>query len=379
MTAAARLASARKVRRWRRMMRAAEAAKIRRRNPEVLSFPRYIRTTCDDQWRQSLSDIHSRLALGDWRRGVAWALADLERSHAWEGARPRARRWSLCGRSSLIVVRECIHTGDTPQLIPLPCDLRSCPDCARRRQADVARKYAQILAEQVIQLPRGVRHGKRFRAVTLTRRNPGGYDPDRLRTQIIQTRRLVSDFLRRVWIRRGGRRNRPGVGAVFGVEVSPSGMVHAHCLVYGEYVDQEELSELWASMTPDASHVVDIREVRVPLSRDPTESLHAAVVECLKYSAKPIMEESETNLRAVAAIEYAFAGTRRLGALGIFYGHVGELELRHFDVNHLECQKCGCPAHVGRIMGPTQTVHALARGATWYPGRAPPGWPEEPE
>ncbi len=356
------------------------AAHIRRELDADASFFRsYIRITCDDDAPQRLS----RFRLDSYRRGVASAMRELGKKLAWSSGKSKAKRYELCGRAGIEIVRECIHQGDRKLYAPYACSLRTCPECARRRQAEVARKYAEVLHGEVMALPSRLRKGKRFRLVTLTRVNPGGYDPERLRVQVRQQRR----FTRELWYRSWGsyrqarqKASDVGVGAVFGIEVAPpsgegsGGMVHTHMLVWGDYWAQEDLKRLWTEITGDGSYIVDIREVRIPWG-DPIEGIAAGVREVLKYATKPLDGSSPEHIAAVAAIEYAFDGTRRLDAYGIFYGklrHYAEL-LDEVEQLGLFCPTCGAPAHAGRIHGPAYMIEEFRHGATWHPQYDPGG------
>lgn len=345
---------------------------------------------------------------------MAWAIRKLGPALRWEGAETRADRWLNCNRGGIEVVRECIHQADAGMYVPMHCDLRVCPECARRRSRAVARTYAAVLRRVVHRLPADVRMGtgwrpqnlKRagpgsmgWRLMTLTRYNPGGYDPERLRSQVLETRRFFVDLWRETWgsyraerVRKGSA----GVGCVFALEVAPpsstgaGGMVHVHVLVYGHYWPQADLSARWHRITGD-SHVVDIRAVKLSprkLARmrdeghTPTmdDVLRAGVLEVLKYATKPPTESTRDAFETVAAIEYAYAGTRRIGALGIFFGEIQEtLEDPEYapELAGLTCPCCGAPAHAGAIVGPGFLARAFTHGASWHPQAHPNPPPEE--
>ncbi|GMV05857.1 MAG: hypothetical protein AMXMBFR53_21340 [Gemmatimonadota bacterium] len=203
------------------------------------------------------------------------------------------------------------------------------------------------------------------------------------------TRRLAKALWDETWgsyQRDGVRADDAGVGAIMGLEVSPraapasGGMVHAHLLVYGHYWPQADLSERWRRLTGD-SHVVDIRKVRISCRKmarlkaegvRPTadDVLRAGVVEVLKYATKPNLDTTQDTFRAVAAVEYAFEGSRRLAAWGVFYGQVQEtLEDPDYapEVEGLTCPTCGAGAHAGAIVGPGLLKRAFDGGGAWHP------------
>jgi hypothetical protein len=366
------------------------------KRPARTYFSSYLGISCETPEPQ-------RLTLSSWRKAVAWCLEELGPSVGWTQARARAERFAACGRAAREVVRECIHADDGQLFVPLHCDLRVCPECARRRSRHVARVYSAVLRRVVDRLPTHLRlgrgwrpkslpadtpAGRNWRLVTLTRRNPGGYDPERLRAQVRDTRRLATELWRDTWGSHRAERvtaAAAGVGAVFGLEVSPftsaggGGMVHVHMLVYGHYWPQDDLSRRWLKLTGD-SHIVDIRQVRISPRKlaklkaegiRPTADhvLRAGVLECLKYATKPPTGDSLEDARAVAAIEYAYAGTRRLGTLGIFYNQVSEtLDDPEYtpELAGLVCPCCHAPARAGQVVGRLFLESAFARGASWY-------------
>lgn len=357
--------------------------------------------TCEDVTGQSLT------ALDDWRRGVAWALRDLGPALRWEQANPRAARWVNCGRASWSVVRECIHAGDAQYLYPYRCELRTCPECAKRLSRAIAASYSSVLMRTFRGLPAHVRRGeelatdwrplnlppggpkgRRWRIVTLTRPNPGGWDPERLLHQVRDTRRMVTELWRETWGSYRAQRVKADdamVGAVFGVEVSPNGMVHAHVLVFGHYWPQPDLAARWERITGD-SRVVDVRAVRISPrkvaalaaeGRKATfrEYLVAGVLEVLKYAVKPPELVGGEGFKALAAIEYAYAGTRRIGSLGIFFGRVAETMADPEyspPIGGVCCPTCEAPAHLGELTGPGGTAARLRFGAAWHPATHPP-------
>ncbi len=348
---------------------------------------------------------------------MAWAIRGLGASHGWDQAHGRASRWLLCGRASWSIVRECIHHADGEFLYPYRCELRTCPECARRLSRSIAATYSKVLARRFRHLPDHVRHhqelptdwrpaslpaggpqGRRWRLLTLTRHNPGGYDPDRLLEQVRETRHMVTQLWRETWGSYRGEKVKAAeamVGAVFGIEVSPpgdgrGGMVHAHVLVFGHYWPQDDLAARWERITGD-SRIVDVRAVRLTPrrvaeiraeGRQPTyrDFLAAGVLETLKYATKAPEAAGPDAFRALAAIEYAYAGTRRIGSLGIFYGSVTETLADPEYAPELEgvcCPVCHGPAHLGEMLGPGGTAARLHQGAEWHPATHPPPHPGE--
>lgn len=393
----------------------------------VPSFSRYVGISCENDGAQRLTsgpppEMRPPGAPSEWREGVAWALRELGMELGWDGGFIRAGRWLDCGRAGLELLRECVHQGDGALYAPMRCDLRTCPDCARKRAAAVSAQYGAVLEREVAHhhrrggsswtpkaLPSGGPTGRAWRLVTLTRKNTHGYDPEELRGKVRETRRLFRVFWDSTWGSYRVERVRAaeaGVGAVWSVEVAgpkcvaceehPSrcrcdddplhtrgGMVHVHVLVYGHYWPQEDLARLWEELTGD-SWIVRIQNVQ-PRHRDvvrareegrtltPAEVLEGAVKETLKYSTKSLGGVS--GLRELAAVEYALEGTRRLGALGIFYNKVAlTKEDPEFspETKELGCPVCGAPIQAGRVWSSAWVARAIRRGdGAWHPDVAP--------
>lgn len=173
-------------------------------------------------------------------------------------------------------------------------------------------------------LPSGNRHGDRcgrgWKLVTLTTPAEGDaskrFQPHSLRRGVQTVRRAIGSWWRSTpWGRQvrspGSRRKRVrrDTSYVAALEVAPGGMVHAHLLVYGEYLPQTELATTWgAAVGLSSTPVVDIRAVD---PGDPTQGLR----EALKYATKG-EGRRERQVQAAAAVECAFQGVRRVSLAG---------------------------------------------------------------
>jgi hypothetical protein len=399
------------------------------RNARDPSFLRtYIGITCDPQGPQRLTAFD----LSDWRRGVASALENLGKSTGWSSGLSKAARFRVCGRAGFPVVTECIHISDHKLFAPYHCDIRTCPECARKRQGYVAARYAEIIGGEINALPFALRRGKGPKLLTLTRKNVGGFNPRELRKLVQEQRQMTRDFWYATWgdyRRRKLKASEAGTGAVFGIEISPAtlslpksmsataeaaldlaldghedargpksvqledvidadhtatrwrwnldpskhgGMVHTHMVVYGEYRAHADLRDIWQKITGDGSFIVDIRALRSGFA-DPLADIRSGVRECLKYASKPMEASTPEHFGAIAAVEYAFDGCRRLGAFGVFYGKMAKYEAiaaeqTADEIKRCSCPTCGAPAHAtGEIYGPGMMKREFAAGGIWIP------------
>lgn len=161
----------------------------------------------------------------------------------------------------------------------------------------------------------GRRQSRGWKLVTLTRRATSDvesrFDPEALREQVKGTRAAFRRFWRLTpWGRQirdpqtGCKRSRRDTSFVLAEEISPRGMVHLHVAVFGEFVLQALLQELWSEAIGEPS-IVDLRAVRT------NGELQDAFQEVLKYATKG---EKDPRTQAVhaAAVELAFRNVRRV-------------------------------------------------------------------
>ncbi len=142
------------------------------------------------------------------------------------------------------------------------------------------------------------------------------FEPEALREAVRRVRKALMPWWRSTpWGRQArdagsrSKRVRRDTSLVYAIEIAPSGMVHIHLLVYGEYVPQDELARSWGeALGLDGPAVVDIRAV------DPDDPTHG-IREALKYATKAEGTRQEQAARA-AAVEYAFYSVHRVGIAG---------------------------------------------------------------
>jgi hypothetical protein len=217
---------------------------------------------------------------------VATPLTDaLARCLVASGQDSAAARLSGCGTWYM---QECPECGVEVAPKQTFCRLRVCPDCAARE----ARKRFAVLRPAVVDLNTNKRGT--WRLITLTLRNPPG-PKDALWLEYCMRR--VGKALYKLWrniLRKAG----PWSGAIAGIEVGPSGNVHAHVLHFGDFVDRRRVAREWKRIT--GAYIVDIRRVR----GNDLDALMGALAECTKYICNP----TKTDARLLAQVNLA---TRR--------------------------------------------------------------------
>lgn len=248
-----------------------------------------------------------------------------------------------CGKTGTrLVCTGCVELT----YVPYRCGTRICADCARR-QAD--KLYFETLhALRTVKS----RPGDRLRHLTLTIKGPGYWNPqaisDGLKVLSAALPRFYRDYLRRepfsvserrelglderhliddlsLWRKRpvlkddrliritkqGKTRPLDRTGLLAAFEIGPNGNLHVHCLYYGPFRWQEEISAVWRRLT--GSYIVWVRAI---------EDRKKAIREITKYVVK-FSEFPESRLIELADLLDPF---RRVRAYGRFYGVKSEEE-----------------------------------------------------
>ena len=269
--------------------------------------------------------------------------------------RERAAAMRDCGHAGVKML--CLHCGRM-SVFPARCGARTCPTCARRAWLMVVQRAEERLALfDLMQLGQayegpGAPQRLSYKLLTLTvpvphdRAQP--FDPDALRDQVCMIRKAFRRFWRKtIWGRQipdpitGRRRSRRDTAFILALEIGQGGNVHLHVLVYGEYVPQAHLQNLWSEVVGEQLAIVDVREAR---------HRAGALRYCLKYllkaagSARPRPEHA-------AAVEYALRRVRRVEMGGALWGATaaGESPVSGEDVSGADlteaergaCASCG--------------------------------------
>jgi hypothetical protein len=176
------------------------------------------------------------------------------------------------------------------------------------------------------------------------------FDRDSLRDQVLKVRCAFPKFWRKTpWGRQvpsdgNTRRNRArrDTSYIFAQEISPSGMVHVHALVYGEFVAQRDLQASWSKALGEDA-IVHVRAARGP------NGVGKALREVLKYATKGEKGARVQPLRA-AAVELAFRNVHRVSLGGsVRKVHVSDSTAATEDVKasdlhderQMACEGCG--------------------------------------
>jgi len=274
-------------------------------------------------------------------------------------------------------------------LFPARCAARTCPDCGRRAAAiardRVSRRLDHHDVRQGFQTwEGGGRPQKRgWKLLTLTLPS----DVNRAARWNAADLRYRLQTLRKAWVRfwrvsTWGRqrhfsdarqkRSRRDTSYVLGLEVSPSGMVHLHAAIFGEYQEQGELRALWrAALEAEGfavprALIVDIRAVK---PKRIGATIEAALLETIKYATKGESDAGSATAVTAAAVELSMRGIRRVevgGALRrITWRQIEASALDLLEIEREPCQVCGTLGmwHYDGAMG----VDAVRRNGGYGP------------
>lgn len=220
-----------------------------------------------------------------------------------------AYKLEACGRNGYVLICPEGH-----QVYALSrCDLRICNDCALRFGKRLWRRYLPVLRVAL----KWDRPGYSLKLLTLTKRNrKSAQDCETLQGEFRQFFKDVRKFLDSVFPKE------KGCGALAVLEVTKNFTIHCHVLLYGPFVLQGTLSDLWLEITGD-SCIVDIRQVK--------GSVRLALNYILKYIQKPCFFERPKDYALYLG---ALKGVRRVHSYGLFY---------NFSVDEEEKPPIVCP------------------------------------
>lgn len=213
-------------------------------------------------------------------------------------------RYQYCREPGRGWVGVCLSSPDHETVYhPESCGLRICPECARRRSAELSSQLEQPLIELERRAPRHYR----LRHVVLTTGLDLAMDADELRQELrdlrVAAREVFQEcFKNDKWL--GG-----GIGAEFG---DVGRKLHYHCLVLAPWLPAEKVKRLWREKTGGRFYVVHFRS-----DLDTTE----AIREVTKYVTKPIKagEDVEVAVNTIVKLHFVLKGVRRFVTFGSFY------------------------------------------------------------
>jgi len=258
-----------------------------------------------------------------WRADVYEALNDA-------GLEKVAERWLSCSDNPKTKVRPVAgaalpknaekvyvcaadHTHDA-EIYAQSCDLRICPECARRQAARLVHQYLPLFNDLAHQ------HHKtyRFRHIVFT--SPYGLADADVRSRLIcgfkQVGRVMSGMMAEKcpdWKTKQGYL----VGAEFG---ETGHKLHYHVIHYGQYLNQAELSRRWREQTGGDAFVVFVRGFPYA-GRTIEETLREVLKYCVKFYNQ---DEITGNIAAIPAelmpvLCRTLDKTRRIRTAGLFY------------------------------------------------------------
>ena len=274
-------------------------------------------------WR---ADVYEALSeAGDEKTAERW-LSCSDHPITKINAKPGAK---LPANAEMVMVCSGDHTHDA-EIVTQTCDLRICPDCARRHAARLAARYTPKMLELLHTHHRTFR----FRLVTFTL-------PYSLEDADIREKYLAGfDQVYRVMDETMSVKNpdwKKEQGFVVASEFGSEGYkLHYHAIHWGQYLDQGELCRRWFTATDGAAQIVDVRA----LVRQ-GKPIEEAVKEVFKYSVKFFSQDKETRevkcipAHLIPALANVLNQTRRVRAYGVFFN------LPEPEPEVHSCETCG--------------------------------------
>jgi len=217
------------------------------------------------------------------------------------------------------------------QIYSQSCDLRICPDCARRHAARLAARFTP----KCLELMHNHHSTYRFRHITFT--TPYSLESADIRKKYLRGFQQVEAVMTSMMASSGGWKSKQGffVNAEFGERGLK---LHYHCIHYGQYLDQAQLSRLWLQETAGDACIVDVRGFPYK-----GKTLEETIAEVLKYVTKFYSKDKVTGKvtyiapKLLPVLAQVLDKTRRVRAYGVFFKL---LEPERADVL---CDQCQAP------------------------------------
>lgn len=201
----------------------------------------------------------------------------------------QALRFRYCGYEYVVLkCRDC----DKPYLGASRCESRLCKKCSRKHGARVRKRQIRIVKGL------NVGHGYGLAFLTLTKKVDPLRPPNEFDIRNVSTcaRKLIKKLYPKKY----------GCGAFATIEIGENNNIHMHLLVFGPYIAQRKISDLWLKITGD-SPVVFIKGVRSP-------------IKCVNYLLKYISKPPEyRDPQKYAQYIDSITGVRRIHTYGVFY------------------------------------------------------------
>lgn len=274
-----------------------------------------------------------------WRADVSEALDDAgmpEMSTRWLSCsdHPISKIMPVSGATlppaaEVVFVCKGDHTHEA-EVYAQTCDLRICPDCARRHAARLAARFIP----KMLELFHNHHRTYRFRLVTFTL--PYSLEEpdikDRYKEGFKSVYRVMCEMMEQKnpdW--------KSEQGFVIASEFGAQGYkLHYHVIHYGQYLEHAELQRRWFTATDGNAFIVDVRAF--PRKN---ETIEESVREVFKYAVKFFSKDKDTRevkcipAQLVPALARCLDKTRRVRAYGVFF------RLPEPDSKGHLCEACG--------------------------------------
>jgi hypothetical protein len=225
--------------------------------------------------------------------------------------------WMKCGDPAFIrAVKTC---SDNPEhysrVIGCSCHLRICPECAHRDGVRLLHQYLEPVKQSVDNKP--PKWSLKHVVLTTSHHIDDADILQQYRKIYKDADQLFENFFGEDW-----QKSDRGLlyGAEFGEE---SQHLHLHCLVLCEWIDKDDLSACWESIT--GNKITFIRRVH---------GIRKAIQEMCKYVTKFTQLSAGDTVKVFEIIK----GTRRIRSRGIYFG----LPVPKREIVH-NCRECGAP------------------------------------
>lgn len=274
-----------------------------------------------------------------WRADVYEALNDA-------GLEKVAERWLSCSDTPKTMVKPvdgvalpknaekvyvCADNHKHPaEIYAQTCDLRICPECARRQAARLVHRYLPLFNELAHQHHRTYM----FRHIVFT--SPYGLEDADIKIRMEQGFKQVYQVMSGLMAEKcpGWKTEQ---GYLVGQEFGETGhKLHYHVIHYGNYLNQADLSSRWKAATTGDAYIVFVRGIPYP-GQTIEETLREVLKYCVKFYDKDATTGRVTALPAhlMPVLAKVLEKTRRIRTYGIFYNVPEPDRAKH------SCQACG--------------------------------------
>lgn len=257
----------------------------------------------------------------DWRADVYGALLDADMEHEadlwWRCARCGATYFvsknQEVDENTKAVYACCNDPSHHAKAVKMTCQLRICPECARREVFRLLHRYVPVMEA----LMHSHHPTYRFRKIVLT--TPLDMESPDAKTKYLEyaskVPKVFDELLPKGW--------RSEQGFIQSAEFGPQGhKLHFHLIFFGEWLDNRKsngykLASAWKKVTGEECEVVRIYGIK-------PEDIQAELIETLKYTTKFWKTDEDGEIiriepRLMPILLNILKGTRRIRSYGVFY------------------------------------------------------------